>query len=297
MIHALLDLELLRTFVLAAELDSFAKAAEQVNRSQSAVSLQIQRLEEMTGQPLFVKQGRGRRLTAAGEMLLGYARQLLDINHKAVTALTATHIAGKVKLGLLADFADSGLPTVLARFAAIHPQVEITIVIDRQGVLQQQLQAGKLDVITVFSSDLPAAAIPIGQLPMRWIGGETPAIAQQSPLPLLLFEAPCLFRTTGLAALDKVSHAWRPALTSANITGMWAAAKAGLGITVRTALGLPDGCKIISTGLPPLPEVHVLLQTQAAAPAPAVQRLTHILEETIAEQIKNIKGGKITRRV
>jgi DNA-binding transcriptional LysR family regulator len=167
MITDLLELDLLRTFVLAVDLDSFARAADQVARSQSAVSLQMQRLEEITGQQLFLKQGRGWRLTANGEILLGYARQMLDINQQAITALTATHIAGKVKLGLPADFAESGLPVALARFAAIHPQMEIEITLDRQAVLAQLLQSGKLDVVISFGKNTPEDALPIGTLPIR----------------------------------------------------------------------------------------------------------------------------------
>lgn len=287
----LLELDLLRTFVLAVDLDSFARAADQVARSQSAVSLQMQRLEEITGQQLFLKQGRGWRLTANGEILLGYARQMLDINQQAITALTATHIAGKVKLGLPADFAESGLPVALARFAAIHPQMEIEVTLDRQAVLAQLLQSGKLDVVISFGKNTPEDAIPIGTLPIRWIGGTNTTVALLQPLPLLLFEAPCLFRTTGLAALEKVKRTWRPALTSGSVAGMWAAAQAGLGITIRTEIGLPAGCRTLtpSSGLPPLPDIAVFMLTRKKTPSPAVKRLIDILHETITAQLNDIR--------
>lgn len=291
MITDLLDIDLLRTFVLAVEFDSFARAADQVSRSQSAVSLQMQRLEEITGQQLFLKQGRGWRLTAAGELLVGYARQMLDINNQALAALTAKHIAGKVRLGLPADFAESGLPVVLARFAGIHPQMEIEVTIDRHAILAQQLQHGKLDVIISFGKKTPEDAIPIGALPIRWIGNNNKAIAQQQPLPLLLFEAPCLFRSTGLTALEKVKRKWRPALTSGSVAGTWAAAQAGLGITIRTEMGLPPGCIALasSSGLPPLPDIEVYMLTHKKTPPPAVKRLTSILHETIAMQLQEIR--------
>jgi DNA-binding transcriptional LysR family regulator len=287
----LLELDLLRTFVLAVDLDSFARAADQVARSQSAVSLQMQRLEEITGQQLFLKQGRGWRLTAYGEILLGYARQMLDINQQAIAALTATHIAGKVKLGLPADFAESGLPVALARFAAIHPQMEIEVTLDRQVVLAQLLQSGKLDVIISFGKNMPEDAIPIGALPIRWIGGADNTIALQHPLPLLLFEAPCVFRSTGLAALEKVKRSWRPALTSGSVAGMWAAAQAGLGITIRTEIGLPAGCRALTpaSGLPPLPDVAVFMLTRKKTPSPALKRLIDILHETITTQLNEVR--------
>lgn len=291
MITDLLELDLLRTFVLAVDLDSFARAADQVARSQSAVSLQMQRLEEITGQQLFLKQGRGWRLTANGEMLLGYARQMLEINQQAITALTATHIAGRVRLGLPADFAESGLPVALARFAAIHPQMEIEVTLERQAVLAKLLQSGKLDVIISFGKDTPEDALPVGTLPIRWISGTISTAALQQPLPLLLFEAPCLFRTTGLAALEKVKRTWRPALTSGSVAGMWAAAQAGLGITIRTEIGMPAGCIALtpSSGLPPLPDVAVFMLTHKKTPSPAVKRLIDILHETITAQLHDIR--------
>ncbi|MGO4288359.1 LysR substrate-binding domain-containing protein [Chitinophaga sp. RAB17] len=291
MVTDLLELDLLRTFVLAVDLDSFARAADQVARSQSAVSLQMQRLEEITGQQLFLKQGRGWRLTANGEMLLGYARQMLELNQQAITALTATHIAGKVKLGLPADFAESGLPVALARFAAIHPQMEIEVTLERQAVLAKLLQSGKLDVIISFGKDTPEDALPVGTLPIRWISGTNSTSALQQPLPLLLFEAPCLFRTTGLTALEKVKRTWRPALTSGSVAGMWAAAQAGLGITIRTEIGMPAGCIALtpSSGLPSLPDVAVFMLTHKKTPSPAVKRLIDILHETITAQLHDIR--------
>lgn len=294
MVTDLLELDLLRTFVLAVDLDSFARAADQVSRSQSAVSLQMQRLEDISGQQLFIKQGRGWQLTAAGEILLGYARQILELNQQAIQALTATHIAGKVKLGLPADFAESGLPVVLARFAAVHPQMEVEVTIDRQAVLLQQLQRGKLDVIISFGNEMPEEAIALGHLPMRWIGNTNKNIAQLQPLPLLLFEPPCFFRSTGLAALEKIKRSWRPALTSGSVAGMWAAAQAGLGITIRTEMGLPAGCVALpaSSGLPPLPDIAVFMLTYKKTLSPAVKRLIDILHDTITAQVKEI--GKKT---
>lgn len=287
----LMDLDLLRTFVLAVDMDSFAKAAERVARSQSAVSLQMQRLEEITGRPLFLKQGRGWQLTPAGELLLGYARQMLDINDKAVQALNDTRLEGQVSLGLPADFAESELPVILARFAAVYPHVQISIVIDRQAVLHQQLQNGKLDVIVCMGPQLPQEAIPIGKLPLRWIGGQAGRVQPDQPVPLLLFEAPCIIRQVGLEALEQAGRPWRVVLTSPSLSGLWAAAQAGLGITLRTEIGVPAGCKILpaAAGLPPLPAFHLFLLRQKQSPSPAVSRLSDILAATIKEQINNLR--------
>lgn len=293
MITDVLDLELLRTFVLAVDLGSFARAAEQVSRSQSAVSLQMQRLEEQTGHQLFVRQGRSWELTASGELLSGYARQLLRLNDQAIEALSARQLAGVVRLGMLTDFSEGGLPQVLARFTEQHPRVQMEITIDKQVVLQQKLQSGKLDVIVCVGAQLPEGAIPIGKVPLRWIGNKT--VAQQSPLPLLLFEPPCLFRAAGLSALEKSGMAWRPVLTASNVAGMWAAARAGLGITIRTQIGLPPDCKPLpaASGLPVLPQIFVyLLTAQRKKTAASVLRLTEIVQETLSDELKNIQSSK-----
>lgn len=293
MITDVLDLDLLRTFVLAVDLGSFARAAEQVSRSQSAVSLQMQRLEELTGHQLFVRQGRGRELTASGELLIGYARQLLRLNDQAVEALSARQLAGVVRLGMLTDFSEGSLPQVLARFAEQHPRVQMEITIDKQVVLQQKLLSGKLDVIVCVGAQLPEGAVPIGKVPLRWIGNRT--VAQQSPLPLLLFEPPCLFRAAGLAALEKSGVAWKPVLTASNVAGMWAAARAGLGITIRTQIGLPPDCKVlpVSRGLPALPQIFVYLLTAPRKKnAAAAARLTAIVQDTLSSELKNMQGLK-----
>ncbi|MBC9932876.1 LysR substrate-binding domain-containing protein [Chitinophaga qingshengii] len=290
-----LDLDLLRTFVLAVDLGSFARAAEQVARSQSAVSLQMQRLEELTGHQLFVKQGRSWELTGSGELLMGYARQLLRLNDEAVAALSTRQLAGMVRLGMLTDFSEGGLTQVLARFAEQHPRVQMEVTIDKQVVLQQKLKAGQLDLIVCFGTTLPEGALLIGKVPLRWIGNNNKAIAQQSPLPLLLFEPPCLFRAAGLAALEKSGKAWKPVLTASNVAGMWAAAKAGLGITIRTPIGLPADCKLlpVSGTLPALPQITVyLLIAPRKKTSAAILRMIEIVQETLSAELKNIHPPK-----
>ena len=291
MVIKTLDLDLLQTFVLAVDMNSFAKAADRVARTQSAVSLQMQRLEEMTGHQLFIKQGRGWQLTASGDLLLGYARQLLAINHQAIQALTTTPIAGPVRLGMRIDFSESGLPLVLARFAHIYPQVQIEVTVDREEVLIQKLESGKLDVVTTFGKHTPNNAIFIGKVPLRWIGNNNKAIALQQPLPLLLFEPPCLFRDAGLEALEKVSRSWRPALTANSVAGMWAAAQAGLGIAIRTEMGLPAGCMALpaGAGLPPLPEINIFMLINQKDRSPAVKLLIDVLHDTLTGQLKDIR--------
>lgn len=283
MVSPSFDLDVLRTFSLAVELNSFALAADRVARSQSAVSLQMQRLEAQVGQPLFRRRGRHWALTTTGETLLGYTHRLLALHDEAQAAVAELKLAGAVRLGLGADFAESWLPAVLGRFSRCYPGVQLEVRVDRNAALVKQFEAGELDLLLQFGAEVPALAEPLAELSMCWVGTRTTALHAWPTLPLVLFEQPCLFRTVGLAALAAAGQPWRIALTSPSLAGLWAAVQAGLGLTVRSAVGLPAGLRVLppTTGLPPLPRIQVFLRT-APDPVPVVaQRLREVLLETV----------------
>ncbi|MBV8169005.1 MAG: LysR family transcriptional regulator [Alphaproteobacteria bacterium] len=282
-----LDMDVLRTLAVAMERGSFAQAAQRLGRSQSAVSLQMRKLEGQIGQTLFRKAGRGLALTEAGDVVLGYAKRILELNDEAVTAVKGLAVAGTVRLGLHQDFAEAWLPSALAGFARAHPAVQVSAEVERKHMLLERMGQGRLDLALVFG-DEPApgpgiTATRITELPMGWIAGDAyrpPADAGAEPLPLVLFEAPCVFRDAALAALERARVPWRLALTSPSLAGLWAAAGAGLGVTVRTRLSLPRGLTLIN-GLPKLPKVPLTLHC-VSAPSPAVARLRDILLEVLA---------------
>jgi DNA-binding transcriptional LysR family regulator len=280
-----LDMDVLRTLAVAMDLGSFARAAERLGRTQSAISLQMRRLEAQLGQKLFRKQGRGVALTDAGDAVLGYARRILELNDEAVAAVKGAALAGAVRLGVHQDCAEAWLPAVLARFARAHPAVHITAQVERNAVLLDRLAHGALDLALVFgASTAPAPgfeAIPVAELPMAWIAARGFVRPADAPLPLVMFEAPCVFREASLGALERARVPWRLALTSPSLAGLWAAAAAGLGVTVRTRIGLPAALVTIEPGLPPLPRVPLTLHALADAP-PAVARLREILLDVLA---------------
>jgi DNA-binding transcriptional LysR family regulator len=280
-----LDTALLRTLVTAIDLGGFGRAAERLGRTQSAVSLQMQRLEQHVGESLFRKQGRSLALTDAGEAILSYARRILEINDEAISAVKGLTVAGSVRLGLPEDFAETGLPTILARFARAHPAVRIEARVDRHSVLLDQLQRGDLDLALVFGQDGDRESTKIAELPIVWIGPAAFSWSRREPLPLVLFEAPCLFRQTALQALDKAGIAWRLTFSSPSLAGLWAGVQAGLGITIRTSEGLPQYLCALdkSYRLPKLPSVSLRLHAATSSPMPAVERLREVLLETLAE--------------
>ena len=221
------DLDVLRTFVTGIELGSFAKAADRLGRSTSAVSAQLKKLEEQAGTAVVRKSGRGMALTEAGETMLAYARRLLELNDEAAAALHGTELEGWVRLGLQEDFGESLLTDVLGRFARAHPRVRVEVRIARNTELLDRVTSGRLDLALAWDA---GAASPhaerLGEVPLRWIsaaGGPAPWLTGGDPLPLVMLEAPCVMRSAATAALDRAHVPWRIAFTSASLAGTWAA--------------------------------------------------------------------------
>ncbi|WP_420994267.1 LysR substrate-binding domain-containing protein [Cupriavidus sp. 30B13] len=281
------DLDVLRSFVVGMELGSFARAADRLGRSTSAVSAQLKKLEEQAGTAVFRKAGRGLALTEAGETMLAYARRLLELNDEAAAAVNGVALEGWVRFGLQQDFGEALLPEVLGRFARAHPKVRIEARVARNAELLEGVAAGRLDLALAWDDGVRMPhAERVAELPMRWIGPSAARVQWQDgePLPLVAFEPPCRFRSAGTAALDRAGIAWRVAFTSPGLGGLWAGAAAGLGLTIRTAMGLPPSVRTWEPGeggLPRLPSLALALyRKDDELDAPAA-RLAGIVAEAV----------------
>lgn len=286
------DLDVLRTYVLGIELGSFARAADRVGRSTSAVSAQLKKLEDQVGTPLLHKAGRGLAMTDAGETLLGYARRLLELNDEAASAIRGADLEGWVRLGLQEDFGEGLLQEVLGQFARAHPKVRVEVRIARNTELLERVTSGRLDLALAWAgpNETPYAE-RLGDVPMCWIGAGNRELAYSAsePLPLVALEAPCLLRTAATNALDDVGIPWRMAITSPSLAGIWAGASAGLGVTVRTPIGLPAGLRILDTGdsaLPPLSTLPLMLHRSEDVLSGATARLAEILQAQAASLVQ-----------
>jgi DNA-binding transcriptional LysR family regulator len=283
-----LDLDIMRSFVTGIDLGSFAKAADRLGRSTSAVSAQLKKLEDQAGTPLLRKAGRGMALTEAGEVMLGYARRLLELNDEAVSAVRGVQLDGRVRLGMQEDFGENVLPEVLGRFKRAHPRLRVEVHIARNAVLMQSLEAGRLDLALAWETDArPLHRQHIRTLPMCWIGTGIDQLPYEpgEPIPLVVLDAPCLMRTAAIDALDRAGLAWRIAFTSASLAGTWAAVKAGLGISVRTPLGVPADLHTMDAkeaALPALPQLGLALYRSEAESSPAVARLAELILQRLA---------------
>jgi DNA-binding transcriptional LysR family regulator len=285
------DLDAMRTFSLGMELGSFAKAADRLGRSTSAVSAQLKKLEEQAGTALARKSGRGLVLTDAGELLLSYARRLLDLNDEASMALGSADTAGAVRLGLQEDFGEHMLTEMLGRFARTHPAVRIEARVGRNADLLARIEKGELDLALAWNAAEGTAHMQgIGTYGLQWIGPAEPSLlrwqAGGDPLPLVAVDGQCWMRKQATEALDRAGIPWRLVFSSPSLGGVWAAVAAGLGVTVRTSFGLAPGVRVLAgaqAGLPPLGSIGLVLHRSTAELTAPARRLEAILLESIRD--------------
>jgi len=196
-----------------------------------------------------------------------------------------------VRFGLPSDFAETWLPAALGRFKRAHPLIRVEASVDRNVVLLDRLENGRLDLAMFFSDGQHRAAQRLATLPMVWIGSAEHAWDPAEPVPLVLFEAPCVFRKAGIAALDAAGIPWRIAFTSPSLAGLWAAVEAGLGISPRTTVHLPDWLTVLgkSHKLPKLPSIDLSLYDRGRPLTPAATRLKEILTDTIPAGLSELR--------
>ncbi|CAN7450795.1 LysR substrate-binding domain-containing protein [Mesorhizobium amorphae] len=266
-----LDPDLLKTFLAFVDGGSLAQAASVVGRSPSAVTAQMQRLEEIVGAPLLLAQGRGRGLTPAGEDLVGHARRILAVHTEAWLALKGARADGRVAIGTTQDFADSGLPELLRAFAASHPRVRIELRVGRSAELAQALQSGLLDLAITMRQAQAPDEIGLLREPMLWLGSQKGLAAREEEIPLALLDPHCGFREAALAALDAVGRRYRIAAGSASLAGLRTAVNAGIALTLRTARfahsGIVEAPRAL--GLPPVPSAEFAIRLRQGADLPA----------------------------
>jgi DNA-binding transcriptional LysR family regulator len=281
-----LDLALLQTFVAIADNGSFTQAAKQVHRTQSAVSLQMQRLEAAAGAPLFRRNGRQMETTDAGDLLLNHARTLLALNDEALHALRGVAIEGTVRLGATTDVAEDYLPEILKAFAAAHARVKLEVVVERSQELVKAYRAGKLDLALALG-ETPGGEI-LGRQKVLWIAARDFKLDPRQPVPLVLLEAPCIFRNLALAALDRHGIPWRIAYSTSSLSGLRAAVKAGLGITPRTASAREGDLHYVpqSRRLPTLGRLNLSLYGSRTPVSPAAAKLAELVRDRLSSALR-----------
>jgi len=253
----------LKAFVAVAETLHFTRAAERIGRSQSALSLQIQRLEEGLGRTLFTRSQRRVALTEAGEVFLSYARRMLDLQRDALSRLSEAEAEGEIRLGTPEDFATHYLPEVLAGFRRLHPRALLNVGCDLTLNLMAAFDRGEYDIVLVKRDpQAVTGGLRVWREPLVWVMSD--ALPEAPVLSLALSPPPCIYRARALAALDRQGRGWRIGYTSPSLAGTVAAVRAGLGVSVLPAHMVPRGLKPApeTAGLPDLPDAEIAMLTR-----------------------------------
>lgn len=265
----MLDSEQLRSSLAIVDTGSFRRAGERVNKTQSAVSMRIRRLEERLSCQLFAKQGRGVRLSQDGEKPVDYARQIVLIESSALAAIAHKGLAGRARMGIPDDYADTFLADILTRFSRRHPLVEVSVICEPSVQIAERIVARDLDLGVVTAKDcVGMAGIELlRQEPLRWMAAKGARFERGAPLPLALGAPSCSWRKTALSALQEAGVPARLLLASNNFAAIAPVVRAGLAISLVPEHMLASGLEFIGPewGLPALPPCQIgLLQAQGA---------------------------------
>ncbi|ASS57719.1 LysR substrate-binding domain-containing protein [Rhizobium leguminosarum] len=254
-----LDLDQLQTFIAIVDSGSFTKAADRVYKTQSAVSMQMRRLEERIGKQLFVKDGRGNRLTVEGEKLLNYARRIIRLNNEAIAAFDDNRLEGMLRIGTPDDYADRYMPEIIGRFAKTHPNVELYIVCEPSVDLAERMHKGELDIALVTHNPRERMSDVVRTEPLCWVGSANHPIRDDAPVPLAVGRRDCQWRQLACSALDAVGREHQILFTSWSCTVVAAAVLAGMAVSVMPESALRTGMKVLSQadGFPALPPVQI----------------------------------------
>ncbi len=256
-----LDLDLLRTFVAVADLNTFAAAAAAVCRTQSAVSQQMQRLEQLVGKELFARHGRNKLLTEHGIQLLGYARKILRFNDEACTSLMYSNVQGGITIGASDDTADTILPFLLSRVTSVYPKLSIDVRVKRSPFMLSMLESEEVDlaITTMTTTDHPH--IVLRTSPTLWYCSADFAYPSGDSVPLVLLDEPSPYRSMAIDYLNQAGIPWRIAYVASTLSAIRAAVRAGLGVTARPIEMMSPELRVLGEqdGLPRLPDTQYVL--------------------------------------
>lgn len=287
-----MDPELLRAFLAVADHRSFTRAAAALNRTQSAVSMQVRRLEAQLHSELFHRTKTSVDISAAGERLLGYARRILSLNEEAVGRVREQRVAGRVRLGVMDDYGTLIVPPVLAGFIASYPLIDVEMETGLTSSMTDRL--GKTyDIVIAMHPEGNSQGELLRREQAVWAASPECNLLEFDPLPLALYPHGCLFRKWAMQALDKGSRPWRLAFVSHSLSAVEAIAAQGLAVTVVKSGTFPSKLRRLSErdGLPPLPRAEIRLHR-----APKLSHAATLLADHLTALLAEPVRSKVVRR-
>lgn len=254
-----LDLDQLRSFLAVCETSSFTKAADAVAKTQSAVSMQIKKLEETVGKRLFIREKRTVSLSPDGTRLVPYARELVEKSNEALAAFDDTALRGSVHLGTADDYAERFLPAILAGFSQSNPLVEVSVVCENTTGLVKRIKSGELDMALVTHNEVRSHSELIRTEPLQWVSSPGHTVHLTRPIPLALGSPHCVWRKEALNALTQRGIRHRLLYSSYSATVVGAAVLAGLAVAVLPESAVRPGMRILGEkeGFPTLSDCQI----------------------------------------
>jgi DNA-binding transcriptional LysR family regulator len=280
-----LDVDQLKTFLAIADLGNFTRAAEEVNKTQSAVSMQMKRLEEVIGRPLFARDGRGSRFTSDGERLIEYARRIVALSNETVSAFTQPEINGTVRLGTPDDYADVFLPEVLARFSRTHPQVTVDVECFSSSILVERTQHGEMDLAIVSCGAHELYGEVLRKEELVWVTSSRHDLHLRDELPLAVSHITCSWRKIVTNSLDQIGRKYRVAYSSPNSATLNAAVLQGLAIAALPQFCIKPGMRMLTAadGFPPLSSFAISLMLKPGKPSAAAAALAAHVKDALCK--------------
>ncbi|MBB6563424.1 DNA-binding transcriptional LysR family regulator [Acidovorax soli] len=283
-----LQIDWLRAFVAVADAGSLSAAAPLLHRSQSAVSMQIKKLESALGRPVLLRGPRHLELTPLGQELLAYARRMLELQAETQAALFGPRLAGRVRLGVPDDYASTYLTPVLRSFSHRYQGVEIELTCEQSTSLIPRVGRGELDLALV-SRDKPQRGRFLFQEPLVWVGAAQFEAWRRDPLPIAVYESASLARIATMKALAARRRAYRIVYHSSSLAGQLAAVESGLAVAVLTRCSVPANLQILQNlpaefDLPALDSMDVsVLRSRESQRSPAVDAMYDQMVRTLAQ--------------
>ena len=257
-----LESDLLRTLIAIAETNNFTRASEKVGRTQSAVSVQMKKLEDIVDEKLFERGPRGVELTRAGEKLVKDARRIIALLDQASASLRSEPLNGFVRIGIPEEYGGTVLPDVLSRFGKMHPNVEVTVRCGPTTELNAELDRGELDLAVVHEEISKTDGEILFNDPVVWITSDEHFQHECSPLPVAIYDRGCWWRDWAIANLDQSEQEYRIAYISNSPFGLKAAASSGIAVAILAQSQIPADCRELTAeeGFPRLQGTNMVLR-------------------------------------
>ena len=272
-----LDIDLLRSFAVMVAEQNISRAAERLLRNQSTLSLQLKRLEDALGCQLFLRTPRRLFLTKDGEILLGYAQQMLSLNDELITRLQEPQLEGVVRLGVPEDFATTHMPAILGDFARSHPLVSLEVTCDLTLNLLERFRQDECDIALLKREPaIRLAGVMIWREPLVWVASDGYRLPRNGAVPLVVSPEPCVYRKRATDSLQRARRGWRIAYSCGSLAGSLAAVKAGLGVSVLPKDMVPPDLRALSASdLPRLRDTEIALVSRPKLARPARRLYAH----------------------